>query len=142
MLRDFVTVSPGTTLIEAEAVVRSARLRHLLVVEGGIVIGLVSHRELLDRFLAASRGLADADRLGSVTIEHLVRTEPVTISPDASLEVAASRMLALRIGCLPVAIPSPRGPQLVGLLTEADLLRAAYLPAPPESCARRGGEPD
>ena len=131
MLRDFVTVSPGTTLIEAESVVRSARLRHLLVVDGGIVIGLVSHRDLLDEFLAASHGLGGADRLRSITIEHLVRADLVTIGPEASLEEAASRMLALRIGCLPVVIRSTRGPRLVGLVTEADLLRAAYLPAPP-----------
>ncbi len=110
MLRNFVTVSPGTTLIEAEAVVRSAPLRHLLVVQGGIVIGLVPHRELLDEFLAASHGLGGADRLRSITIERLVRTDPVTIGPEASLEVAASRMLALRVGCLPVAILSPNGP--------------------------------
>ena len=43
-------------------------------------------------------------------------------------------MLRLQIGCLPVVEATPEGPRLVGLLTESDLLRAAYLPpldAPP-----------
>jgi CBS domain-containing protein len=92
---------------------------------------LVSHRQLLDEIRAALPGPDSKDRLKSTTIEHVVRMESVTISPETSLEAAASRMLALRIGCLPVVIPSTRGPQLVGLVTEADLLRAAYLPGPP-----------
>ncbi|HBZ69711.1 MAG TPA: hypothetical protein DEP35_08280 [Deltaproteobacteria bacterium] len=136
MLRDIVTASPETSLGDAEALIRAAGLRHLVVVKDGIVVGLVSHRELLDRCLAVLRervGPGGADNLSSITIENLVRNEPVTITPEASLEAAASRMLALRIGCLPVAMPSPRGLRLVGLLTEADLLRAAYLPASPGS---------
>jgi len=131
MLRQFVTAPPGTTLSDAEVLMRSAGLRHLLVVVDGIVIGLVSHRELLERSLAAIREPRGAAGLSSITIEHLVRTDPVTITPEVPLEAAASRMLALRIGCLPVALPSAQGPRLVGLITEADLLRAAYLPASP-----------
>jgi len=132
MRRHMVTAPPGISLSDAEVLVRSARLRHLVVVEDEILVGLVSHRELLDSCFATLRerpGPGGADSLSSITIGHLLRTEPVTITPEASLAVAASRMLALRIGCLPVAIPSPRGPRLVGLVTEADLLRAAYLPA-------------
>jgi CBS domain-containing protein len=133
MLRNLVTAPPGMTLSDAEVLVRSARLRHLVVVEEGILVGLVSHRELLDRSLRSlreTRGPNGADSLSSITIDDLVRTEVVTITPEASLEAAASRMLALRIGCLPVAISSPRGLRLVGLLNEAGLLGAAYVPAP------------
>jgi CBS domain-containing protein len=132
MLRDVVTTPRGASLRDAEALLRSARLRHLVVVENGIVVGLVSHRELLDASLARLRqglGAGAADALG--TIEHLVRADPLTIGQESSLEAAASRMLALRVGCLPVTTPSPRGPRLVGVVTEAGLLRAAYLPVPP-----------
>ena len=136
MRRDIVTAPPGITLGDAEVLVRSARLRHLLVVEDGIVVGLISHRDLLDRSLAALPEALQSnstDVSNSIPIKDLIRTEPVTITPEASLETAAIRMLALRIGCLPVAIPSPRGPRLLGLVTEADLLRAAYMAAPAES---------
>jgi CBS domain-containing membrane protein len=136
MLRDVVTAPRGATLSDAEGLMRSARLRHLVVVENGIVVGLVSHRELLDASLARLReglGPDGSDPLGTITIEHLVRGEPLTIAPEGSLEAAARRMLALRVGCLPVTTPSPRGPRLVGLVTEAGLLRAAYLPVPPRS---------
>ncbi|HTF34419.1 MAG TPA: CBS domain-containing protein [Myxococcota bacterium] len=133
MLRDVVTAPRGATLSDAERLMRSARLRHLVIVENGVVVGLVSHRELLDASLARLReglGAGAADALGTLTIEPLVRTE-ITIPPESSLEAAATRMLALRLGCLPVTTHSPRGPRLVGLVTEANLLRVAYLPPPP-----------
>ena len=51
---------------------------------------------------------------------------PYSIVPDATLSEAASRLELLRVGCLPVVVPAESGLQLVGLLTELDLLRAAY----------------
>jgi len=136
MLRDIVTTTRDASLSQAHGLMRSAGLRHLVVVEDGVVVGLLSHRTLLEAsltMLSARLGRAGADPLGSVTIEHMVLEEPLTIAPAGSLEAAASRMLALRIGCLPVTTPSPRGPRLEGLLTEAALLRAAYLPPAPRS---------
>jgi CBS domain-containing membrane protein len=136
MLQDVVTAPRGASLSDAEKLMRTARLRHLVVVENGVVVGLVSHRELLDASLARlceGLGAGAADVLGTFTIEPLVRAEPLTIRPASSLEAAASRMLALRLGCLPVTTHSPLGPRLVGLVTEADLLRAAYLPLAPRS---------
>jgi len=51
---------------------------------------------------------------------------PFSIVPDATLSEAASRLERLRVGCLPVVEPGEDGLRLVGLLTEMDLLRAAY----------------
>jgi CBS domain-containing protein len=47
-----------------------------------------------------------------------------TVSPDASLDTAASLMVKHKIGCLPVAESDG---VLVGLLTETDLLKVAFL---------------
>jgi CBS domain-containing protein len=49
----------------------------------------------------------------------------VTVAPDATLGEAAALLLARRIGCLPIVKPDGT---LVGLVTETDLLRAAFLP--------------
>ena len=49
-----------------------------------------------------------------------VMSEPViTISPDTSIKEAARRMMESKIGCLPVV----ENDQLVGLVTETDILR-------------------
>ena len=136
MLREVVTARRDATLSQVEGLMHAARLRHLLVVENGIVVGLVSHREILEAAFAVLREnvrARGAERLSTTTIDHLVQEDPLTIGPEGSLEAAASRMLALRLGCLPVTTPSPDGPRLEGLITEAGLLRAAYLPAPRRS---------
>lgn len=134
MLREVVTARRGATLSQVEGLMHAARLRHLLVVENGIVVGLLSHRAILEASMAALRENVEATaRLSTATIDPLVHEDPLTIGPEGSLETAASRMLALRLGCLPVTTPSAHGPRLEGLITEAGLLRAAYLPAPPRS---------
>jgi CBS domain-containing protein len=51
--------------------------------------------------------------------------EVVTIAPGAALDEAARLLLGRRIGCLPVVKPDGT---FVGLVTETDLLRAAFLP--------------
>jgi len=105
---------------------RMARLRHVPVVRSGILVGVLSYRDLADAFLDAGRtGPADSF-LRATPVSGLVRGAPVTIAPGESLAEAVDRMLALRLGCLPVAVPTDGGPRLVGLLTESDLLRAAY----------------
>ncbi len=48
------------------------------------------------------------------------------MTADASLAAAASRICHLNIGCLPVVERTSRGPRLLGVVTESDLLRAAY----------------
>lgn len=136
MLRDVVTTPRAATLSQVQGLMQAAGLRHLLVVENGIVVGLVSHRAILEASLTALRESVSArgvERLSTTTIERLVHEDPLTIDPESSLETAARRMLALRMGCLPVTTPGPGGPRLQGLITEAGLLRAAYLPAPPRS---------
>ena len=44
---------------------------------------------------------------------------PITVSADATVKAAARLMAEERIGCLPVL----EGEELVGLLTETDVLR-------------------
>ena len=53
--------------------------------------------------------------------------EVETIAPDAPLATAASRLVGHRIGCLPV-VRDDR--VMVGLVTETDLLAAAFLGTP------------
>jgi CBS domain-containing protein len=60
------------------------------------------------------------------------------IHPDATLEAASQKMRASNISALPVC----DGQQLVGILTERDLIRraAAEARAPPDRHSRRGDD--
>jgi CBS domain-containing protein len=111
-------------------------VRHLPVLEDGRVVGIVSQRDLLAASLSKALDFEARDRrtfLRSVDVGEVMSREVVTIAPEASLADAAALMLGRRIGCLPVVKPDGT---LVGLVTETDLLRAAFLPdgdlTPPE----------
>jgi signal-transduction protein with cAMP-binding, CBS, and nucleotidyltransferase domain len=52
MTRDVVTVEPSMLLFEAAALMSTRWIRHLPVVDGGQVIGLVSQRDLVGVFAA------------------------------------------------------------------------------------------
>ncbi|MDJ0867333.1 MAG: CBS domain-containing protein [Myxococcota bacterium] len=127
MRRDFVAVPAGEPLAEALGTMRLARLRHLLVERDGKLAGILSYRDLQDLELErlARDGPAGAPRT-PVAVEEAMMASPYVVTPETPLASAASRMCQLRVGCLPVVSPGASGGELVGIVTESDLLDAAY----------------
>ena len=129
MRSDFVSIRAEESLLEALRIMQLARLRHLLVERDGYLAGVLSYRELQDRSLGqrAARPHPDPEAaLGAIAVEEAMVHSPFVISPDEPAGDAARRMCNLRVGCLPVCEDRGEGPRLVGILTESDLLRAAY----------------
>lgn len=136
MQQHFVSVGPEERIGDAREVMRLARARHLLVLDAGALVGLVSYRDLLEASLAAVLDGTAVREPGSAEDEpvsaHML-VGPVTIAPAATLEEAARCMLRLRLGCLPVVERRAGPPRPVGILAESDLLRAAYVSRPAAS---------
>ncbi len=129
MRRAYVVVSGDEPLEEALRIMRLARLRHLLVEDEGILVGILSYRDLQDCALARHGAPAEEDRpdvADTMAVEGAMTRSPHVVTSDSSLAAAASRICHLSIGCLPVVERTPRGPRLLGVVTESDLLRAAY----------------
>ncbi len=131
MRREFASLAPDDALCDATEAMRLARVRHLSVVLDGILVGLISYRNVLEAWLAPETGLAlqGTARPETMRVSDVMVRDPFAITPDRSLADAAASMLRLQVGCLPVVESTREGPRLVGLLTESDLLRAAYLPS-------------
>ena len=116
---------------------RSARIRHLPVVDDrGRLVGLVTHRDLLG---AAPSDVAEPDEARRVRMMRLLTAREVMethLTVAATHEAAASagqRMLAAKIGCLPVVDDAGL---LVGIITDEDFLRWATVrmgPATPQA---------
>jgi acetoin utilization protein AcuB len=53
-----------------------------------------------------------------IEIDQVMARPPITIGPRAAVQLAARLMADHRIGCLPVV----DGDELVGLITETDIL--------------------
>ena len=119
MTREVVALSPETTAAEALGLCRERRIRHLPVVEGGRLVGIVSDRDLR----SAAPALGDSDRasaLERIGISDVMTRDVVSARPDDPIEVAANRMRERRIGCLPVV----EGGELVGIITSSDVMEA------------------
>ena len=106
-------------------------VRHMPVVHGGKLVGVVSERDLLRASLSNLSSHRTEERrafLHIVSIEAVMSSPPIVVSPEATVDQAAKTMAERKIGCLPVV----KGEQLEGMLTETDLLRfvAGLAPRP------------
>lgn len=121
MARRPIALSPGDSCHEALKLFRAKCIRHAPVVEDGQLVGVVSDRDLL-RGLPALIGeleAALATDTGVAKIASVMTAEPLTCSPNDSIDVVARRMQALHIGCFPVVSDGV----LIGMITVTDLLR-------------------
>jgi CBS domain-containing protein len=127
MRREFISLQAGDRLDFVDDVMSLGRIRHLPVLEGGRLVGIVSHRDLLASSLSRAIDFDPKDRrtfLRSVDVGEAMTREVVTVRPDTPVEEAARLLLRHRVGCLPV-VNDEGAP--IGLVSETDLLRAAYL---------------
>jgi acetoin utilization protein AcuB len=121
MRRSPITVSPSDTLHHAMKMLETWRIRHLPVVEGDRIVGMVSDRDV-KRAAPSPFDLAGAKEFvrltGGVTVKEVMARDVATISQFAPIEEAAAVMWQRRIGALPVVANG----KLVGIITETDVL--------------------
>jgi acetoin utilization protein AcuB len=108
MSRDVETVSPLENGIEALRRMEQGKMRHLVVVERGKMVGILSSRDLPN----------GSPLLAAQTVRELMTTPVATAEPQTTLRQAANLLRGENIGCLPVL----EGNQVVGIVTTTDLL--------------------
>lgn len=121
MTKEVATLDINDELSLANDIMRLGRIRHLPVVDGPRLVGIISERDLFRSSLAQALGYgtkATRDIMKTLRIKDVMVSAVVTVSPNADLCEAVRLMLDKKIGCLPVA----EGDRLVGLITETDIL--------------------
>ena len=131
-LRDIMTRFPQTIgsdekLLYAREMMLWGQLRHLPVVDGDRLVGILSERDIAGYQARIGESLASNP---NATVSMAMQPKPKTAHPDDSVTEAAARLAADRIGCLPITEEG----RLVGLVTTTDVLvaevRRAMEPAP------------
>ena len=129
MKRKVVRISADDTLFIVKEIMDLAHVRHLPVVNKGELVGVVSQRDLMRASLSNVMGISAEEQkifLEGVKISEVMSAPPRTIGPEESVQAAARAMAEYKIGCLPVV----EGEEIVGIVTETDLLH--YFASLPE----------
>ena len=111
-----VAVPPETTLEDAYRTMREKAFRHLPVLDGGRLVGVVTDRDLR----LATSALAPVPFPAGSSVAAVMCREPLTASAEDAVEDAARVMRERKIGCLPVVDDG----RVVGIITGIDLLDA------------------
>ncbi len=121
MVKEVATLDINDELSLANDIMRLGRIRHLPVVDGTRLAGIISERDLFRTSLAEALGYgtkASRDLMKTLRIKDIMVTEVMIVSPETNLCDAVRIMVDKKIGCLPVV----ENERLVGLITETDIL--------------------
>lgn len=112
MVSNPITISAHASISEAIELMKINSIRHLPV---------VSEENLLEGFLTLAdlkQGLIPS-MLGDLNLHDLMIREPIKVSPNDDVEIAAQLIYKHKIGGMPVVDNG----QLVGIITATDILR-------------------
>ena len=122
MTPDPITIGPDTALPEANHLMKECNIRRLLVVEDCRLVGIVTIGDICEASPSCATALSIYELnylIARLTVREIMSRDPITVSPDTSIEAAARLMLEHRCGGLPVR----EGDRLVGIITETDIFR-------------------
>jgi len=121
MVKEVATLDANDELSLANDIMRLGRIRHLPVMDGNRLVGIVSERDLFRSSLAQALGYATKntrDLMKTLRIKDVMVSGVITITPDTEVCEATKIMIEEKIGCLPVVEDN----RMVGLMTETDIL--------------------
>lgn len=111
-----ISITPETPLQDAYRTMQERGIRHLPVLEGERLLGVITDRDLR----LATSALTPSPFPPEAQVRQAMTRAPLTAHPCDPVEDAAHVMRERKIGCLPVV----EDERLVGIITGIDLLEA------------------
>jgi CBS domain-containing protein len=110
MTRDVLTVAPEDTLGEAAAKMTERGVGAVVVSDFGRMIGILSERDIM-------RAVADRIHSSEARVREWMTADPITATPDTSIEEAGRTMLEHGFRHLPVV----EGDRAIGIVSIRDI---------------------
>jgi len=111
------TIEDGLLLSDAKDRMYHLGVRHLPVLRGGKLVGILSHRDI-----AVAESLATMN-FAEIPVATVMTQVPFTCGPNAHVEAVAREMAAHHYGSAIVVDPA-QPTEVVGVFTTTDALRA------------------
>lgn len=125
MTEDVRTIEETATVGQAFEIMESEGIRHLPVVRGRELVGMLSDRDLRGYGLSMVTDLEGVERakarLGS-KVATMMSANLITVTPDTDVAEIVDLMLEERIHAVPVI--EEESNELVGIVTTVDMLGA------------------
>jgi acetoin utilization protein AcuB len=121
MKKDLITITKDERMTTARKIMKEKNIRHLPVVDGKKLVGLVTNMDIRKAEASPATSLEIRELhylLDKLTAGEIMTRNVITISPDISVEEATTLLHDNKIGCLPVVEDG----NLVGMLTENDVM--------------------
>ncbi len=123
MTKNVVKINLTDDLTKAESLFKKHKIRHIPVVSGNKIIGMLSYTDLLR--ISFADAIDDDEMEIDVTVYNMFSVEQVmarnlvTVSPDATIKEVAEILASNEFHALPVC----EGELLVGIVTTTDLIK-------------------
>ncbi|MGD9040271.1 MAG: CBS and ACT domain-containing protein [Desulfobacteraceae bacterium] len=123
MTSDVITVDPETSIVKVSQILKENKIKRLPVLKGGRLLGLITDEDVKEASPSMATTLT-ADELYHLLAEtkakDIMKSNPTTIGPDQTVEVAALKMLEHKVTGIPVV--TEKG-ELVGIISQGDVFR-------------------
>ena len=123
MSTELILLNMSDNLYKAEKLFKKHKIRHLPVVNGKKIAGILSYTDLL-RISYADVIDEDDDTIESVvydmfSVPQVMMSKPVVVSPDTTIKEVAEILSEREFHALPVV----NNEELVGIVTTTDLIK-------------------
>ncbi|HHH84275.1 MAG TPA: CBS domain-containing protein [Thermoplasmatales archaeon] len=117
-IRDIMNVNPvivsrKATVMDAAKEMKGEGVGSIIIVDDGTPVGIVTESDILRKVVAEGKHPSE------ITVEEIMSSPPITVSPDAGVEEVIKLMGRNKIRRLPVM----ENGKLAGMVTERDLLQ-------------------
>lgn len=122
MTKDLITINHTDDLITAENLFKEHKIRHIPVVSGQEIIGMLSYTDLLRVSYADAIDEEESDVetvvFNMFTISQVMAKNLVKVSPDTTIKEVAEILSDKEFHAIPVV----ENDELVGIVTTTDLI--------------------
>lgn len=127
-VKDWMTPDPKTVneddpIKTAVTLVVENRIRHLPVVRGDSLVGIISDRDLKRAMPSVVAGATAEEYqvfMDETPVEHAMTADPIAYAPDTDLVDLVREFCQKKVGAIPVV----DGGRLVGIVTQTDMMEA------------------